>query len=428
MYDRIIRIVMLFALIAVVAKPAFAADNDELTRRIEDLEKKLTAITAELNEAKAGLTSTERRTQETDTVTAADAVKDTFDRFSFGGYGEIHGNFTEGGNGDIFDIHRVVFDVGYEFTDWIRLGSEFEIEHAYVSDGEGGELLIEQLYIDFMLHDMANVRIGRTLAPIGIINQRHEPPSFNGVERPNFAKYIVPGTWSLDGIGLYGRITPYLKYQAYVSAGLDGTQFDSTDGIRGGRMEGRPSLNDPAYTVRLDYYPLLMSDVAIANDLRIGASVFHGGIDNADNGKDPSIDGSVTLCSGDFELSIYDLDLRGALAWTYIDGASELPGVAKEIFGYYVEAGYHVMPDSWKTGRLEESDVVVFVRYDDYDTQFRMPAGTLADPAGDRTDLTFGVNVYPTPNLVLKADYQIRDDATSAGLDNMLNVGVGWQL
>jgi hypothetical protein len=424
MYNTILRIMMLVALIALVAKPALAANTDDLVSRIEALEKKLTMLTAELNEAKANIGSSES----SDASSGPADNPDTFDRFSFGGYGEIHANFTEGGSGDIFDIHRVVFDVGYEFSDWIRLDSEFELEHAYATDGAGGELLIEQLFIDFMLHEMANVRMGRILAPLGIVNQRHEPPSFNGVERPNFAKYMIPSTWSLDGVGLHGRIAPYLKYQAYVSAGLDGTKFSAKDGIRNGRMKERPSLNDPAYTFRLDYYPLLMSDVAVASDLRFGASVYHGGIDNANKGKDPSIDGSVTLCSGDFEVSLYDLDLRGALAWTYIDGASMLTGVAEEMFGYYVEAGYHILPDSLKTGKLENSDVVVFVRYDDYDTQYRMPAGVAANPAGDRNEITFGVNVYPTPNLVLKADYQVMDDATTAGRNNMINFGVGWQL
>ncbi|MHC4777572.1 MAG: hypothetical protein ACYTFG_03225 [Planctomycetota bacterium] len=31
-----------------------------------------------------------------------------FDRFTLGGYGEVHGNFTEGGSSDVVDIHRFV--------------------------------------------------------------------------------------------------------------------------------------------------------------------------------------------------------------------------------------------------------------------------------------------------------------------------------
>ena len=36
--------------------------------------------------------------------------------FRFGGYGEIHGNFEENGE-SVFDIHRLVMYIGYEFAD-----------------------------------------------------------------------------------------------------------------------------------------------------------------------------------------------------------------------------------------------------------------------------------------------------------------------
>ncbi len=100
-------------------------------------------------------------------------------KLSFGGYGEIHANIVEGtddsGNSnDLIDIHRLVSFVGYEFADWIQFQSEIELEHALVSDGGGGEVEVEQAYVDFLLSDPLNVRIGRTLIPLGHINQHHE--------------------------------------------------------------------------------------------------------------------------------------------------------------------------------------------------------------------------------------------------------------
>ena len=73
--------------------------------------------------------------------------KDWCDRFSLGGYGEMHANFTEGKDGDLFDLHRMVMFVGYEFTEWLTFTSELEVEHAFVAHGDG-EISFEQAYVE----------------------------------------------------------------------------------------------------------------------------------------------------------------------------------------------------------------------------------------------------------------------------------------
>ena len=351
-------------------------------------------------------------------------------RFTFGGYGEIHANFGEGKAPDQFDIHRLVAYVGYEFADWIRFHSEIEIEHAFVSPEErsGGEVSIEQAYFDFLLYDRMNVRVGRFLTPIGIVNRKHEPPAFNGVERPSFDRFIIPTTWSSDGIGIFGSISPALKYEIYAAGGLDGSRFNSLDGIREGRIEERPSLNEPAFMGRLDYYPFAGRPAAWGQTLRIGASAYHSGLNNGNEGNNPGVAGNLLILSGDFEYSISKFDFRGVIAHERIHGAKEIGnGTASEIFGWYLEGAYHILPDGWKKGKLAKSDAVVFARYENFDTQFRMPAGVAKDPAGHRTQWTAGVNLYPIPNLVVKADYQSPDDRSANKLPKLINLGLGWQ-
>ncbi len=90
-----------------------------------------------------------------------------------------------------------------------------------------------------------------------------------------------------------------------------------------------------------------------------------------------------------------------------------------------MEAARHILPDSWKSGRWEKADAVVFARYDSVDTQASMPSGVTADPAGDRDIYTVGLSFFPVENLVIKADYQVRDDDAS-GLPELFNVGLGW--
>ena len=94
------------------------------------------------------------------------------DGLTIGGYGDVHANFDNGSESDEIDFHRLVMYLGYDFSDWIKFHSETELEHAWTDDGY---VLLEQAYVDFLLSDQANIRTGRMLAPVGIINQNHEP-------------------------------------------------------------------------------------------------------------------------------------------------------------------------------------------------------------------------------------------------------------
>jgi hypothetical protein len=40
--------------------------------------------------------------------------------------------------------------------------------------------------------------------------------------------------------------------------------------------------------------------------------------------------------------------------------------------------------------------------------------------------VTFGVNFYPVPNFVVKADYQISEDASGNDRDDRFNLGFGF--
>jgi hypothetical protein len=435
-------IVMLVAVLVVFCCSALAsAQNAPSEDRIERLERMLQELGEEVKRLKSERAEQDATVLENkesiirlgeDFEDMSDSVVSDPDswvnRLTLGGYGEMHANFGEGKESDQFDFHRMVLYLGYDFNDWMKLNVETEIEHAYVTDGSGGELLFEQAYIDFMLSDAVNIRAGRVLTPLGIVNSKHEPPSFNGVERPSFAKYIIPTTWSSDGVGVFGSITPSLKYEAYVVSGLDGSGFSSKDGIRGGRIKERPSLHEPAVTARLDYYPFALREASHNQVLRLGVSGYYGGLDNGNKGNNPDVDGDIGILSADFEYSIDKFDFRGALAFEKIDDAADIGGgVASEIFGWYLEGAYHIMPESWKTGKLERGDAVAFVRYDNFDTQYDMPSGVAKNPAGDREEWTIGLGFYPIPSFVVKADYQIRDDASSDDLADLFNVGVGWQ-
>jgi hypothetical protein len=435
LFGRLLMLGMVVMLGTSVCSAASSDDVEAMRQEIKELRQMVKGLTKEVNNLKKvkGQESNlqAQYQQELDEI-RVDVTKlnespmvdlaDTLSKIKLGGYGEIHGNFTEGNVSDKVDFHRLVLYLGYDFADWIKFHSETELEHAFVKDNNG-EISIEQAHFDFLLSENFNIRAGRLLTPIGIINKTHEPPTFNGVERPNFSKYIIPTTWSSDGVGFFGSLNPSLNYEAYVVAGLDGDSFSSS-GIRGGRIKSKQSLNEVAFTGRLDYRPF---EKALANSdqsLRLGLSGYFGGLDNKDGGGGSGKDGDIALTSGDFEYSISKFDFRGVIAHTNINGARNFGGgVAEEMFGWYLEGAYHFWPVEWKTGKLKKSDATVFVRYEEYDTQYKMPSGIPKDTSKDVNELTFGVNFYLTPNLVIKADYQLRDDASR---DDLFNVGIGW--
>ena len=430
--------ILLALLLLATSGQAQAQSTTEDDARIQQLEQAIAALNTEVGDLREAQEENTIEYQKSvmellDEIAANEAAhprpRQWYDRIRIGSYGEMHANFNDGEPGkNQYDIHRLVLYVGYDFADWIELNSEIEIEHAFSSKGSGGEVLVEQLFLDFKFNRKINARIGRILTPLGITNLNHEPTLFNGVERSSFDKYIIPTTWSSDGIGVYGDLSPRWAYQLYLVNGLDGSGFNAKDGIRGGRMKERPGLNEPAVTGRVDYSPFVGREMLYNQRLRIGASGYWGGLNNGNKGVKPGIDGSVLIASTDASYSISRFDFRGAMAYTHIDGAKEIGnGTAEGIFGGNVEGAYHFMPDRWKRGKLANSDAVVFARFDWFDTQASMPSGVKADPAGQRQEWTFGVTFFPIQQLVLKADYQYRTDRSSAPADHRINFGVGWR-
>ena len=164
--------------------------------------------------------------------------------------------------------------------------------------------------------------------------------------------------------------------------------------------------------------------------LPLGASFFAGEAENSDQGKggNPAGDPTVSLFAFDAEYSIGKFDFRGEFAHIHITDADEIGNnVASDIQGYYVEGAYHLMPDKWKRGKLKDSDFVGFVRYENLDTQQDMPSDVVANDAGDKEEITAGFSFFLTPQFVIKADYQWKEDDRSGDQGrNQMNFGIGW--
>jgi len=130
------------------------------------------------------------------------------ERTTLGGYGEVHyANRTGPDTPGIVDLKRFVVYLAHAFNDQIAFRSELEVEDAKLEGAQpGGEVALEQAYLDYRLSDALTVRTGLVLPPVGIINETHEPPTFNGVDRPGFDHDVIPTTWREIGVGAVGRV------------------------------------------------------------------------------------------------------------------------------------------------------------------------------------------------------------------------------
>ena len=274
------------------------------------------------------------------------------------GYMDFHFNKPEHEDATI-DFHRFVLLVTHRFSDRIRFVGELELEHAFVEGlEEGGELELEQAYVDFLISRQLNVRAGMLLMPIGIINERHEPPVFYGVERPFVDTFIVPTTWFEAGAGVHGEVGRGWRYRTFVAAPLNAREFSADEGLREGRQKGsEANIGRPAGTGRLEYVGV--------RGLTLGASFWAG---RSGFEFRPRFDVPVKVGEFDARYTRGPLELRGQFAQVSISNAKELndalgrsvgvdPNIARSLRGFYGEAGYRF----WSTASSGEFGA--FVRY-----------------------------------------------------------------
>jgi len=337
------------------------------------------------------------------------------------GYMDFHLNKVEGSDPSL-DFHRFVLIVNHSVSARIRFVAELELEHAFVEGlEESGEVELEQAYVDFLLTRRFNVRAGMLLVPVGIINERHEPPVFQGVERPFVDTVIVPTTWFEAGAGVHGEIGRGWRYRAYAMAPLNALEFSADEGIRNGRQKGsEANVRHVAVTGRAEY-------VGVAH-LTLGLSGWSG----TSSFLAPQLDTRVTLGEADARYRRDRLELRGQFAYVSITDAARLndtvgrltgvsPNVARGLRGFYSEAAYRV----WSSGPAR--DLVGFVRYENFDTQFRMPDGFVPLKQFDRDAWVAGATYYPDPDVAVKVDYVWqRNQSAVVKAPNSFNVGLGW--
>ncbi|MDE5905142.1 MAG: hypothetical protein K2H27_07265 [Duncaniella sp.] len=415
-----------------------------------------------------------------DTVQAATAADTAgYNKFRFGGYGEMVASFKDYGinrfdgtatgntrtHRNTISIPRFVLALDYKFTPKWILGAEIEFESGgtgtavelensengeYETEIEkGGEVALEQFHITRLIVPQFNVRVGHMIVPVGLTNAHHEPINFFGTIRPQAETQLLPSTWHETGIqvfGSFGRQFSRFDYQLMVVAGLNANGFNRDEWIIGGKQGffEQDNFTSPAYVGRLDYsgVPGLRTGVSFYYCRDAGA--------NADKEHTYASVGRIPVAIGTWDAQYRNrfVTARANVTYGYVGNSaalseanrmlsnkspySRLIPVAKNSLGYGAEAGLNLK--SVIGGACPV--IYPFARYEYYNPQYRGQGRMTMDKRLEVSQWQMGLNWFALPNLVVKADYTTRRIGTSKvfgkgtyNSENEFSVGlayIGW--
>lgn len=343
-------------------------------------------------------------------------LRQFLDQTHVGGYGEITFGDPNGSEKARLDVQRFVIYLDHYFSPTWAFKSETEIEHVKVEGGVGGEVGLEQAFLDWHASPALGWRVGLLLIPMGIINQTHEPNTFFSVERPMVDEIVIPATWREIGTGFYGQLAEGLKYQAYVTEGLHGEGI-SVEGMHDAKQEGSShegegsDASHPAVSAKLEYAPLA--------GLTIGASSYiqPSAFESAPEG----IAGMLLCLSGDASYQLGAMRLRAEYATWHVGDADTISHATGEaipgsLMGAYGEAGFNILSLITPETR---SELIPFFRYETISITPHDLAPT------SQNFMTFGVAYKPLDNVILKVDYRTSNSDVISE-KGKLNLGAGY--
>ncbi len=424
-----------------------AADLQALMERVERLEQK-----AE-HPNKLGLDAVSGATKQVPKDTVKHHRRGTF---TIGGYGEVtakhcwfSNNYLRYGKNPEkyandhygeFDLPHVVLYLGYDFGKGWSVATEIEFEHGgtesameieedeggeYESEIErGGEVALEQFWLQKAFNRYAILRAGMQVIPVGGLNAHHEPTEYFGVYRNEGEFTIIPSTWHEVALTFMGSTKNGWHYQAMFLPGLDSDRFGTKNWVKTGA--GSPYefklANVFAGAARVDYTGV--------KGLRLSLSGYCGNsfrntLSKSNNELDASayknVKGTVSIGAFDFQYKDHGIILRGSFTYGHLSDAalisqynktqmrresvSKKQDVASDALAAGIEAGYDFFSLNRKLVEKKQQ-FYVFARYDYYDSMFKYD-GQLTDKAAwcGRHRAAVGINYFPIKQIGVKAEF-----------------------
>lgn len=356
-----------------------------------------------------------------------------------------------------FDLPHVTIMIGYDFGKGWSMGTEVEFEHGGVEaavevEGEeagefeheierGGEVALEQFWIQKSFFPQLNVRAGHIIVPVGLTNTYHLPTEFFTVYRPEGENTIIPCTWHETGISIWGKAGKW-RYEALMVAGLNARMFENTGWVHDGSAsayEGKVA-NTLAGAFRVDNWSVKGLRMGLSgyignsfkNDIRTEASY-------TGSGRYSKVKGTVMIGAFDFMYDDHNLIIRGNFDYGYLtdaaiigthnksqDHSTQSPYphtlVGKAAMAGGAEIGYDFFS---LNDRLKDSKFYLFGRYEYYDSY--IPAAGVQDYEwSDKHRIAVGINYYPIKEVVIKAEYSHRFLKSQYNNEPSLSIGIAY--
>lgn len=382
-------------------------------------------------------------------------LKNIASRLSIGGYGEAvmtrnfysdHFNrykYPEQHKDDDshgqFDLPHVVVNLGYDFGRGWTMGMEIEFEHGgtesavevdadesgeYEAETEkGGEVALEQFWIEKCWNRALNLRAGEIIVPIGGTNSHHMPTEFFTCYRPEGEANLFPCTWHQTGLSLWGKAGVW-RYEALFLPGLDAERFGSDCFVHYGATSCYEFkiANVYAGALRLDNY--------CVPGLRMGLSAYMGNSFKnklrAAGAKYDDVKGTLKIAAFDFAYEGHNIVARGNVDIASLSDAQEITTynnsypkhsgqdgspskhqpIGEKALAWGAEVGYDLLGLSTSLSQ-EGRRLLLFGRYEYYNPMFE---GTHKEGYKwcEKKRIAVGVNYMPMSEIVVKAEFSKR--------------------
>ena len=362
---------------------------------------------------------------------------------------------TDSGDLELYqtNLQRFVTYAAYKPKDWLVIYAEIFAE--FVNDGtnESEWEYLPEFFLDFLISKEFNVRVGTHQPQIGYINNNDEPIMFYSVNRPEVERLIIPSQWIDLGLMTYGNIGNDLKWSLSAYQGLDANNLNGATWIRGGREDAlRFNLSNMLINSSLKFTGIKNTEIGLN-----GLYTKLGSEETLSDqfGNERKVDASTYLLSSYVRHEIGDWSFMGLASYGETRGTRDLFELTSQnnqngeilgnkVFGYYAEVGYDILPVLGLNKRkakgksdnflikANEMKLPVFVRYERLDTHAGV-SNIFNNSDLLRSDLnvvTIGANFNPRRSIVIKANYQIRDNDqplfTGDFEGNRFEIGVGF--
>jgi len=326
------------------------------------------------------------------------------------------------------DVTRLVMLMNYKFSDRLDFFSEVEFEHVK-------ELWVEQAFLQYRFSDALMLKGGLMVIPMGIVNEYHEPTTYNGVKRPSVDTRIVPTTWREIGFGLSGNLSgASLKYQGYIVNGFksyDGSaNLGGPNGFRSGRQRGAESfISSPNLSAKVDFYGISGLNIGLAGYFGNTQSSLNNNLPKGNESLNERADSSVVnlaMLGLDARYTLGGLELRGQYIVNMVSNTAAYNAftgkdLGSQMGGWYAEAAWNLLHGSKAAG----TPLTLFARIEKYDLHARTENGLARNKSYNLTEITTGLGYKIAEGAVIKTDVQFtREEGRDKFLPSF-NAGLG---